>query len=148
MNCCFRSRAIRCRENPCGPLTARTWLIGLCPVWDPIKIPHDPVRLSTSLLWSQNIVRSPCRKVVQAQLSATGSTAIWHPYGSKNLRKNYGLAWYVVGLPTGSLVFGPWAARELDVTDAFGWFRTDFPRTIDSYDTQPSPWERERRQRR
>ena len=43
MNGCFKSRAVRCRENPYGPLRARTWLIGLC-----------PVRLSTSLLWSKN----------------------------------------------------------------------------------------------
>ena len=28
--------------------------IGLCPVWDPIGNPHDPVQLSTSPLWSQN----------------------------------------------------------------------------------------------
>ena len=32
---------------------ARTWLIGLCPVWDLIGIPHDPVPLSTRLLRSQ-----------------------------------------------------------------------------------------------
>ena len=60
-----------------GPLRARTWLIGLCPVWDPIGNPRDPVRLSASLL---------CRKVVQAQLSATGSMApIRVEKSSKNL---------------------------------------------------------------
>ena len=33
-------------------------------------------------------------------------------------------------------VWGPWTARDLHVTEVFGWFRTEFPRAIDSYDTQ------------
>ena len=47
-----------------GPLTARSWLIGLY-VWDPVGNAHGPVRLSTSLLWSQkrrNPVSESCEQ--------------------------------------------------------------------------------------
>ena len=105
-NGCFKSRALRCRENHMGPLRARTWLIGLCSVWDPIGNPHDPVRLSTSLLWSQNR-----RKPVSE--SCTSYRLYVAHTGLKIFDKSCGLARHVVGLPTGSLVFYPYGAREL-----------------------------------
>ena len=54
-----KSHTVVLKAEPYGAartesLRARTWFIDLCPVWDPIGNPHDPVRLSTSLLWSRN----------------------------------------------------------------------------------------------
>ena len=66
--------------------------------------------------------------------------ALWRSYESKSF-------WTILQARTACrgithrfssflLVWGPWTARELHVTEVFGWFRTDFPRAIDLYDTQ------------
>ena len=104
----------------------------------PIGIPHDFLRA----FYGPKIVGSPCWKVAHTGLKSSKNVA-----GSHNMS---------------------WDYPHVDVTGAFGWFRTDFPRAIDSYDTQPtrardhpyylvanydsrtykSPWERERKRRR
>ena len=127
-NGCFESRALRCHENPYGafenPYVAHRSVFRMGP--DPAhpRMTYDCLRA----FYGPKIVGSPCWKVVQA----TGSML------PIRVEKSCGLARHVMGLPTGSLVFYPYGAREL--FGSFMWPRHlgDFvlPRAIDSYHTQ------------
>ena len=108
------------------PLRVHTWLIGLCPVWNPIGNLHGPVWLSTSLPWSQN----RRKHMSESCASSTFSYGLYGAHtGLKAFEKSCGPTRHVVGLPTGSLVFNPCGACKL--LWSFIWPRhlSDFVRT-------------------
>ena len=120
--------ALRAVRTYTGPLRARTSLIGLYPVWDPIGNPHDPVRLSTSLLWYQNRRKS----VSESCASSTFSDRLYGAFtGRKILWARTACRWIIHR--SDSLVLNPHGARKL--LGSFMWsYLGDFVRT--SYDTQ------------
>ena len=122
---CFISRAIPCSKNPYG-------------AFESLYIVHRPVsRLGTCTtpyeclraFYGPTIVGSPVRKLCKLNFQLR---TLWRPYRSKMLRARMTCC----GITHRFSVWGQWTARELDVTEAFEWFYLDFPRAIDSYDTQ------------
>ena len=113
-----------------GPLRARTWLVRLCPVWNPIGNPQEPVRLSKSLLWSQNSTKP----VSESCASSTFRYGYYGAHTGLTIFENAcGLARHVVELSS----FDPYGAREL--LESFMWPRHlgDFIRTSQGPYTTP-----------
>ena len=116
-----------------GPLRARTWLIGLCPVWCRSGTRTSPYDCQRAF-YCPKIVESPCRKVVQAQLSATGSMApirVWK--SSKILLARTACRWIIHRCSS----FYPYGACKL--LASFMWPRhlVDFVRTSSPTGTRP-----------
>ena len=116
-----------------GHLRARTWLIGLCPVWDPIGNLHDPLRLSTSLVWSQNR-RKPVSEICA---SSTFSYSLYDAHSGLNIFEKscrYACRGITHRFSSFWPVWDPWTVRELDL--------------VANYDSRSYKSHRERERRR
>ena len=115
MNGCFKSRAIRRRENPYGAFESPYVAHRPVSIWDQIGNPHVPVWLSTSLLWSQHRrkpVSESCTsstfsyglygahtglkfsKIQLAHMACCGITHRCYPYGARKLLGKIGKIHY------------------------------------------------------